>query len=177
MKARAFVVLVLMQWVLLGYAQQATVSLNNFDLNNPIRDQFGKLAPAGLTHIQLLAGDNPYQLEPVLIAGTTTSIMSLVIDGFFDAGVGVIPGVEPKDNVTMEARIWMYADYYENATLSFRVQWTQETGYWNDNDEPPAPPTGPVLTMPKIYSIPEPSGISLIIFGLTILFAMKRYSS
>jgi hypothetical protein len=177
MKAKAFIVFLLVQMTLLACAQQATVSLNNFDLNNPIRDQFGRLAPAELTHIQLLAGDNPYQLEPVLIAGTTTSIISLVIDGYFDAGVGVIPGVEPKDNVTMEARVWMYADYYENATVKTTMQWTQETGYWNDIDEPPSPPTGPVLTMPKITFIPEPSNLSLIIFGLVILFVLKRNSN
>ena len=166
-----------------AYGQQATIALNNFDADKPIYYvDIGAsvLAPVGQTYVQLLGGIDGNNLKPVVIADTSESTLSLTSPGYFDAGIGIIPGVEPMDNAVLQLRCWRNGNSFEQATYRAIIQWTQLVGYWSDLSEPPVPPTGPVLAIPSnIYlqrggSIPEPSSFALLTIGIVTLATRHR---
>jgi len=104
-------------------------------------------------YVQLLCGPDANNLQPVVVAGTTQSVLPLAAPGYFDAGVGVIAGVEPMDMAILQLRAWRYADSYDKAVDKGSVQWSQIIGYWNDLAEPPTPPTGPALNIRVLSAI------------------------
>jgi len=163
-------------------AVNATVLLNNFDSNNPIM----YIAPGGSApgvagplsaniNVQLLGGPSAGQLQPVVIAGSTTSVIPLsAVDGFFDGGVGVVPGVTAGATATFQLLAFVGTDP-SKATGNFAT-WTQATGKWDDT--PPAvPPSGPSLQVPAgvtVGAVPEPSTIALGLLGLGALLIRRR---
>src|SRR5512140_2470370 len=83
-----------------GWAQKATVPLNNFDSGNAIMMNItpcGRGVPAPLNkniHVELWGSPSALQLQPVVPATGGSPVIPLsAVDGFFDAGVGVVPGV------------------------------------------------------------------------------------
>ena len=163
-----------------AWAQKATVMLNNYDANKPIYYlNLGTLAPVNHGfYVQLLAGPPGSSLVPVVPTNGGDGVIPIAgVDGYFDAGVGVVPGVLPGAMAEFQLRAWQVNDMSFERTA---VQWKQLTGYWNDAAEPPAPPRGEQLNIPnKIivgsYSyIPEPSTIALSWFGTLALLLFRR---
>ena len=164
-------------------AVNATVLLNNFDSNNPILYSAtggpGVAGPLSKNiNVQLLGGPSASQLQPVVIAGSTTSIIPLsAVDGFFDGGVGVVPGVTAGATATFQLLAFIGTNPKDAAgNNNPSATWTQATGKWDDT--PPAtPPSGPSLNNPAgvtVGGIPEPSTIALGLLGLGALLIRRR---
>lgn len=152
----------------------ATISLNNYDSNNPIfYGQTGTLAPATGTFVELISTQGP-----VLDTATQSSIIPMSEDGFFFGGVGVVPTLADSATTDFTLRAWRGAATYDAATERGEVTWNQATGSWNPNAVPPAPAAGPALQNPAglvITVIPEPSTIALgLIGGAALLFFRRK---
>jgi len=170
-------------------AAEATVTLNNFDSNIPVL----YVASAGGTavaapgsaniNVQLMGGPSATQLQPVVPSGGGSAVIPVAgtaaggVAGFFDGGVGVVPGVAA--NATATFQLWAFvgstpSGQYASAT------WTQATGSWDPTVVPPAPATGPTLAIPSGgvtvggATIPEPSTIALGLLGLGALLIRRR---
>lgn len=153
---------------------RATVSLNNYDANKAIYLQTDfRLAPVAGVYVELLGGPDAEHLSLVVAVGSGQSRFTLSEPGFFDAGVGIIPGVESTEMATLQLRVWNgnYGVYTEG--MGDSVTWRQATGYWNSQAVPPLPATGPVLALPTTlyvkevpYYIPEPGSLVLLVIGL-----------
>lgn len=166
-------------------AQKATVLLNNYDANYAILYQFNWFAPREAAplnrnvNVQILGGPSAQQLEPVTIAGTTTSLIPIsLIPGFFDAGVGVVPGVTAGSTATFKLLVFL-GSYHPPGANTFT--WTQTTGSWDDTAIPPQPPTGPPLQIPPgvivvVDTVPEASTVALGLVGLGALFLYRRFA-
>jgi hypothetical protein len=163
-------------------AVNATVSLNNFDSNVPVMYMATptSTAVAGpLTaniNVQLLGGPSAAQLQPVVIAGTTTSVIPLsAVDGFFDGGVGVVPGVTAGATATFE--LTAFTGTTPSSTFA-SAQWTQATGKWDDTPPASPPSNVPTLQIPAsgvtVGAVPEPSTIALGLLGLGALLIRRR---
>lgn len=165
----------------------AVVNLNNYDVNIPIMYQSAAgaaivTAPAAGTYVQLMgsaAGGTP---AAVTIGSTTDSIINGIDDGgFFDKGVGVIPGLADKAQADLVLRAWVGAATYDAATLKGEVKWSQATGGWNMTAVPAAPADSITLNIPASglligpsVTIPEPSTIALGMLGAAALLIRRR---
>lgn len=143
----------------------ATVLLNNYDSNNAILSwAFPAGGPVPVptdrnAFVQLLGGPSATQLLPVTVAGGTASVFPIaIVPGFFDAGVGVVPGV--ADNAVATFRLvawqgrgisgeWKTSRFGSYSTAASRT-WTQGTGSWNPGAVPPFPASGPPLNNPAL---------------------------
>jgi len=103
-------------------------------------------------------------------------IFPLVWDGFFHAGVGIVPGV--PDGATVEFTLYAWRGSREYATANWQgfVSWSQATGSWDPNAVPPLPPTGPDLANPPLllFQVPEPSSTFLGLIGGAALWWWRR---
>jgi hypothetical protein len=127
------------------WAQKATVLLNNFDADKPMYFLIaGTPAPMNKgIQVQLLAGPVGGILAPVVPTSGGDSVLPIsVVDGYFDGGVGIVPGVLPGDLAQFELRAWEGTQDLWMSWILGSIQWTQTTGYWNDLAEPPSPPKG-----------------------------------
>jgi len=149
----------------------ATIQLNNYDPDRPIL--LNIIYPD--THI--IAADKicgPIRAE-LLADGKTIASLNIK-DGYFDKGVGVIPGAADNATVTFTLLALGGPKGYE-AFYSGSVTWTQATGSWDPTTVPPVPMTGPSLNMPQslvLYGFPEPSTTALGILGAAALFFCRR---
>lgn len=166
----------LMMGLTAAYAQKATVTFNNYDADKAIFvGSVGTLA--GTDVMWQLLGDGQGVVEAV--AGATQSVFPVSADaGYFDLGVGVVPGAVAGATVNFELRAWKGADY-ASASEKGSVSWSQATGSWNDVAVPPAAPTGPALAIPASVLvtttvIPEPSTIALGLLGAAALLIRRR---
>lgn len=171
----------------------ATVLLNNYDSNVPALYQHftypwswdASLVPAPLNqnfYVVLLGGPTCALLQPVTIAGTTTFIIPIAdVPGFFDAGVGVVPGV--VDRATACFQLWLcqarqgQVDFGVDR-INQTARWSQATGAWDPAAQPPLPPAGPPLQLPIptwVVDIPEPSTLALGLLGAAALFLRRRH--
>jgi len=161
-------------------AVNATVLLNNYDSNIPIlymATPTSTAVPAPVSanvNIQLLGGPDAAHLLPVVVAGGTTSIIPVDGVGFFDGGVGVVPGVTAGATATLQ----LTAFVGNNPSAAFQATWTQATGKWDDTP-PASPPSGvPTLAVPAggitVGAVPEPSTIALGLLGLGALLIRRR---
>lgn len=153
----------------------ATVQLNNKESDTPIYIINGVLA-SGDVYVEILSETIPGgPWSPIQIAGSSTTVLTLSQPGYFDAGVGVIPGAVDNATVNFQVRAWTGGSEYETAPYSAETPtWSQSTGSWNPNSGLPA--TGPILQMPYslILNVPEPSSIALgILGGATLLVTNK----
>jgi MYXO-CTERM domain-containing protein len=168
-------------------AQEATVRLNNIDSNIPIMYMASPVSiaqPAPQTvSVQLLGGPSASQLQPVTIAGSTVSVIPISsTPGFFDGGVGVVPGVTAGATATFELIVFLGTVPYFSPTAT--AMWTQATGSWDDTVTPAQSATGPTLQIPGgipngtpiVVVLPEPSTIALGLLGLGALFVHRRRS-
>jgi len=180
---------VLASLAVMGSAAQcmaaAVVNLNNYDVNIPIMYQSAVgaaivTAPAAGTYVQLLGGAAGGAQAPVTINSTTDSIINGIEDGgFFDKGVGVIPGLADKAQADLTMRAWVGAATYDAATLKGEVKWSQATGGWATTSSPPGTPDSITLAIPASGiligpAIPEPSTIALGLLGAAALLIRRR---
>jgi hypothetical protein len=159
----------------------ATVRLNNYDSLMPVYwQEVGKLAYGKDFYIQVLGtavGGVPTPITPV---GATTSIIKLVEPGYFDSGIGVVPGVSDNQPATFAVRGWYGAPTFEEASFWFNsgqtYVWDQLAGSWDPNSG--LAPSGPLLAMPwplEIgFAIPEPTTLTLAFLGAGILLGASR---
>jgi len=165
-------------------AAEATVLLNNFDSNNAILFMSGGSAvPGPLTaniNVQLLGGPSATQLQPVIPTGGGNGVIPLsALAGFFDGGVGVVPGVAASATATFELKAFVGTDPTVASAVT-SASWTQATGSWDPAAVPPSPPGGPSLQNPAGLTVggappvPEPSTIALGLLGLGALLIRRR---
>ncbi len=96
------------------------------------------------------------------------------IPGFFDGGVGVVPGVTAGATATFQLTGFVGTNPLRPAPFE-TATWTQATGTWDDTAIPPQPPTGPVLQVPPLsVRAPEPTTIALGMLGLGAMFLSWR---
>ncbi len=167
-------------------AQKATVLLNNFDANNailflanPVTGSPPPVPAPGNVSVELVGGPSVTQLQPVTIAGSTTSVIPMsTVPGFFDGGVGVVPGVTAGATATFQLLAFVGTVPGLLSPIARSLPWTQVTGIWDDNATPPQPPTGPSLQLPPgaiiVQNVPEPSTITLGLLGFGALFLHRR---
>ena len=154
-----------------------TVLLNNKDANMPIFYlQTGTLPGNTSIYVEVIAFGN----GPVVRAGTTGENLSDYVfkvdeNGFFDAGVGVVPGA--VDGQVVDFRL--VAGYVRPDGPLFAVTgaslrgessvWVQKTGSWDPKSGLPA--TGPMLQVassPIVGTagvLPETNSLTLTMFG------------
>jgi hypothetical protein len=175
MKIKALFTMLLLAGSLAARAAQATILLNNYDSGQPAWYGWGDWRPPGTPELQLAPREGFWvellaNGQPISATDTKATKFNLSEPGFFDAGVGVIPGVAPGGMADFTLRIWKDAPAYEQACSCSigSIQWRQATGSWNDTAAPPLPPTGPILAIPGQWGviwIPEPSTALLLAVG------------
>jgi hypothetical protein len=147
----------------------ATVQLNNRDPDRPVYYlKIGELVPAAGTFVEVLGGPIGGVLIPIANLDGSGTVFRCSEPGYFNAGVGVIPGISDLGPAEFVVRVWRDEPSYDLAgQRGTSLHWTQLTGSWNPGD--PAV-TAPPLNIPAsfgIYLIPEPSSIALALVGLT----------
>lgn len=170
---------------LMGAAAQcfaaATVTLNNYDADKPIYiGAPGTVASGADVWVELLGGTPGGTLAP--IASTSgLALFGLAEPGYFDSGVGTIPGLADNATAEFQLRAWKGAASYDAAfavkETAISAKWTQATGAWNPAAQPPVPASGPVLAIPGnlvLAVVPEPSTIALGLLGAAMLLIRRR---
>jgi len=187
MKKLALLAAITLMGVRCFAAAEATVPLNNFDANNAIMymaTPTSTSVPAPLTlniNVELLGGPSATQLQPVTPTGGGSAVIPIAasqVPGFFDGGVGVVPGVAGGATATFQLLAFVGTD----PTVASAVKsatWTQATGSWDPTVvPPPPPPTTPQLNVPAGITVgaavPEPSTIALGLLGLGALLIRRR---
>jgi len=168
------------------FSQVATVNLNNFDSNNSIMYMASAGSPAVAgplnlnINVELLGGPSATQLQPVVPSSGGSAVIPLsAVAGFFDGGVGVVPGVTAGATATFQLLAFIGTDPSAATGAGVSATWTEATGSWNNAAVPPAPASGPVLNNPAGITVggaavPEPSTISLGLLGLGALLIRRR---
>lgn len=143
----------------------STVTLNNYDALQPIFYlTSGTLAPVG-TYVELLGGPIGGPLAPVASSSNGAGEFRIDNPGYFDAGIGVIPGVTANGLAEFQLRAWTSADSYADATYRGQTTiWQQLTGSWDSNAAPPQPPSGPPAQIPSAIVI-APAGAVLTLLS------------
>jgi hypothetical protein len=171
---REFMLLLFVAFCAAQGMADATIRLNNKDSQMPIFiSHIGTLATTGdQIYLQILAGPIGAPLYPVTPIGGTTSIIELSEAGYFDAGVGVIPGVSGGSAVQCQLIAWQGLPgssdppTYESSFLRGETRWVQMSGSWDPKSG--LAPSCPVLAMPSavvVGAVPEPSTVALGILG------------
>src|SRR5688500_7910027 len=90
------------------FSADGALSLNNYDSNIPIMSAgFGRL-PVEDSFVQILGGSTIGGVQPITNQFGQT-IFTLSEPGFFDAGVGVVPGVAENSDAFLVVRAWRNA--------------------------------------------------------------------
>ncbi len=151
----------------------ATIRLNNTDMDFRIVPFDYQIDPNRI-YAELLSSINGSGWQPVHVAGGTESVFKVSENGYFDAGVGVIPNAPDDAQVAFELRAWFGGNSFENAIAWNQETWTQIAGSWDPGSGLPA--TGPVLLIPYtlVIGVPEPSTLALTIVGGGVLVGFRR---
>ncbi len=150
----------------------ATVALNNYDSQMAIYLADGRtLAPAdGSVYVELLGGPSVEELSPVVSTmGTATYALNAnERPGFFDYGVGVVPGVADGAMATFQLEAWQGSFTPVPGLVAKTPTWTQATGVFPPPTGNSPPPSGPWLEIPAplVLPVPEPSTIMLGLLAL-----------
>jgi len=171
-------------------ADVGTVNLNNFDANGgngvPIYlVTSGTLAPTAGVFVQILGG--PVGGAQAAVQDKTGAAIAPFAmgtggagAGYFDDGVGVVPGVAAAGTAQLTLQIWQgtAAAGYAGATVKGTATWQQTLGSWNPTAVPPAALTGVTLGIPgtslTLTGVPEPSTIALGLLGGLALLIRRR---
>lgn len=150
----------------------AAVNLNNYDANTPVFYLAeGTKAGAGC-YIMISVG-----ADVIASTGGGNGVFSLADDpGFFDGGIGNIPGIPDNAQATFTARVWKGEGTlggYASATEKAEATWTQATGA-NSPPNLPAPATLNIPSMTITGVIPEPTTIALGLIGAAGLLFFRR---
>jgi hypothetical protein len=161
-------------------ATAAVVNLNNYDANFGITG----VTDVGNTWVELLASTDGSTWTPVQIKLDPTATKWQLDDasGFFDAQTGVIPGATPGANVTFQLKAWTGGTSYGDSLNTLQAesaQWSQATGSWVTDAQPPATPPSVTLALPGSFAmhnavVPEPSTIALGLLGAGALLIRRR---
>jgi hypothetical protein len=165
----------------------ATVMLNNYDANVPIKLIWCQTPPTNLM-FQVWGGPPGGVLQAVVTIGTSNSVFTGIgtssEPGYFDGGIGQVAGVADNNLADFQVRAWVGppGSAYETAEIKgATTRWTQETGSWDPNNRPPKPPLGPALRIPGPIVMPGPCyyqlGIEEIGLGSVVLDPAPYYSS
>jgi len=171
-------------------ADKATVNLNNFDANGgngvPIYLlTSGTLAPTAGVFVQILGGPVGGAQAPIQDK-TGAAIAPFAMGtggagaGYFDNGVGIVPGVADNGQAQITLNIWQgtAAGGISGAQNSVTKTWTQATGGWNSAAVPPAALTGVALAIPgtslTLTGVPEPTTLALGLLGGLALMIRRR---
>ena len=162
-----------------SWAAVGTVALNNFDSDKPVFAIGGAPVPVNQDYfVQLLGGPVGGTLGAVVPTGGGTGVLSFTdFAGYFDGGVGIVPGAAANGQASFELRAWKGAAGYDAANERGSVTWNQAVGSWDNTAQPPPPPSGAVLDIPsnlQIAIIPEPSTIALGLLGAAALLIRRR---
>jgi hypothetical protein len=155
----------------------AAVSLNNYDANHPIYLTGTTLAGTGC-YIQIYGGADAASAVALTSTGGGNGVFSLADDpGFFDGGIGNIPGLADGAQATLVAHVWQgdgtpgaWANAGQNANVA---TWTQATGA----NTPPNLPAPAALAIPAgvtIVAVPEPTTLALGLIGAAGLLFFRR---
>ncbi len=161
----------------------ATVALNNYDAHMAIYLADGRmLAPAnGSVYVELLGGPSADQLSPVVstMGVTISTISANDKPGFFDYGVGVVPGVADGATATFQLEVWQGGLNPPPGAIAETPTWTQATGSWGPPSMDSPPPSGPSLQIPAplILPIPEPSAVTLGLVAVAACAVRRRARS
>jgi hypothetical protein len=141
----------------------ATIQLNNHDPDLPI----------------LFAQNDFYQKTVyVELLGDEKLVSEFIAtDGYFDNGIGVVPGVVDYAMVNFTLRVWTQGAKYPGYSLSGSASWVQPTGSWDPNSGPLSSATGPPLMIPQpviLGTIPESSTMVLGLQGLAAILFYRR---
>jgi hypothetical protein len=132
----------------------ATVKLSNLESKLPLDFANVKAVAAGDDfYVQVLAGPIGGVLIPVAIAGTTNTVFKLGKNGYFDAGIGVIPGVSDNGYADFQIRAWRGMASYELAILvglrtGLSPRWHQKVGSWDSRTDVRAAGTALEMRLP-----------------------------
>lgn len=161
-------------------ASTAGIKLNNYDSNNGNGSPIfyltsGTLAGAGC-FVQVLGGKDAASLAPVTVGGV--SVFELSSDGSYDAGIGIVPGVDPGATASFQVLAWKgsAAGGFAGAAESVKsAVFTQATGTIAD---PPAAPQPATFNFPAGLVIapvvPEPTTLALGLIGAAGLLFFRR---
>jgi hypothetical protein len=69
-------------------------------------------------YVEVLGGPVGGVLIPISFAGTNTIRIKLNPDGFFDAGIGVVPGLKDNAVAEFQVRVWRGLPTYELAHMA-----------------------------------------------------------
>ena len=156
----------------------ATIKLSNYEAQMPVFFQkSGTLATVqdGI-YVEVWGGPVGGVLFPIAIIGSTNTAFQLNKDGYFDAGVGIIPGLTDNAQADVQVRAWSQKDSWNKGnSLGKSMPFPQETGSWDPKSG--AAPSGPPLQMRNsvivAMPIPEPSAIALGLLGGTALITNR----
>ena len=151
--------------------EYSTINMNNIDCKMPLYlYKNGNLAPVDTTYVMILSGPAGGALSPVTPIGVNSPLIKLSQPGYFDAGVGIIPGIGPNYEITVEVIAWqsfpVNPGTYEGATFTGSHLWYQFAGSWDSSSG--TTPTGPSLAMTRpvlITGVPEPKTVALGLLG------------
>jgi hypothetical protein len=155
---------------LMGAAANADVAFNanNYGTGNAI----GGLTAAGWVEILY---------TPTGGVATSLGVFQPTEPGFFDNGGMSIPGATGT-SASLTVQAWNGAATYAAATDANKgsVTFTQSVAAWDPAAQPPAPKSGPDLSMPAFTLgsggpiVPEPSTIALGMLGAAALLIRRR---
>jgi hypothetical protein len=180
-------------WVIMAFAQKATVAINNIDANTPVYYTATDSLPLNImpinqnVYVQLLGGPVGGSLTPIFNLNGESAFQIDQIPGYFNGGIGMVPGVIPGGFAEFELRAWQGKknDDFENTFVNRAItgRWAQQTGVWNDQLVPQPPPTGEsmlnqgTLIFHFFQIVPEPSNIALLCLGMAVLIFFRPIKS
>jgi hypothetical protein len=170
-------------WLIAGVAQPASaILLNNADSDHPIFYlTVGSPASGPNFYVEMLAGPDANHLQPITdVSSGTQSVFNLGtapnLPGFFDGGMGHIPGVPFRGVATFQVLAWTGAPTFDSASQRVAsALFTQQTGY--DDPGGGAPDPAKLLAFPAdlvIPGVPEPSVVALGLLGGTVWLILGR---
>jgi hypothetical protein len=174
---------------IMGIAASAQVSsivqLNNFGPPDSPIYYLTSGTPSPATQgvmVQVLAGPVGGALAPIKnTSGVDTfPINTAGLDGYFDGGIGVIPGIATAGGqADFQIRAWVGADFASASFTGLSAKWTQATTS-ADLTPPNLPPaTIAALNIPANVivtgaAVPEPTTIALGLLGAAALMIRRR---
>lgn len=145
MKSYIAILIILSMDVVSSFAS-ATIRLNNKDSKIPI-------LPANIpwvtgdVYVEVLGGPGT-SFASVYQEGTGLTVFKVDKQGFFDAGIGIIPGVSGGTEVDLKLRVWYGpGSFFGSSVRGESIVWSQVCGDWIPSKG--FAPTGSVLRLPS----------------------------
>lgn len=140
----------------------AIVSLSNYDAKVPIYLMWSPDSRTTNLYYEILGGPVGGDLLPLMSLGTTQTVISAATSGakfgFFDGGIGIVPGIVGGQPADFQVRAWAGLPGTTYATAPVKGEtsrWTQTTGAWDDQELPALPPVPVSLKIPEAITVPQ----------------------